>query len=172
MRSWITGWIVFRLHGNLTEGFVAFDKIKSLLQDENGKVSGPRTVIAGFGAGFTESLLAVTPFESIKTQLSVDLENGPLVPCKCLNWQRKRSSASMTENLPILACVASCTVARWSSRKEVFAVSFKVLSRQRQDRLQIRRLDSRPIQHWSNLRKDTSHLERNWVLWAHLPLEV
>lgn len=25
--------------------------------------------MAGFGAGFTESLLAVTPFESIKTQL-------------------------------------------------------------------------------------------------------
>lgn len=27
--------------------------------------------MAGFGAGFTESLFAVTPFESIKTQLSV-----------------------------------------------------------------------------------------------------
>lgn len=51
------------------KGFVAFDKFKSLLQDENGKISGPKTVIAGFGAGFTESLLAVTPFESIKTQL-------------------------------------------------------------------------------------------------------
>jgi solute carrier family 25 citrate transporter 1 len=50
---------------------VAFDTFKSLLQDENGKISGPRTVIAGFGAGFTESLLAVTPFESIKTQLYV-----------------------------------------------------------------------------------------------------
>lgn len=51
-------------------GFVAFDTFKSFLQDENGKITGPRTVIAGFGAGFTESLLAVTPFESIKTQLS------------------------------------------------------------------------------------------------------
>ena len=48
---------------------MAFDTFKSLLQDESGKISGPRTVIAGFGAGFTESLLAVTPFESIKTQL-------------------------------------------------------------------------------------------------------
>jgi len=55
----------------MTSGFVAFDAIKSALQDENGKISGPRTVVAGFGAGFTESLLAVTPFESIKTQLSV-----------------------------------------------------------------------------------------------------
>lgn len=36
-----------------------------------GKISGPRTVIAGFGAGITESLLAVTPFESIKTTLWV-----------------------------------------------------------------------------------------------------
>lgn len=42
-----------------------------MLQDENGRISGPRTVVAGFGAGFTESLLAVTPFESIKTQLFV-----------------------------------------------------------------------------------------------------
>lgn len=52
-------------------GFVAFDQYKTLLQDEAGNISGPRTVIAGFGAGITESLLAVTPFESIKTTLYV-----------------------------------------------------------------------------------------------------
>ncbi|KAL2886836.1 putative mitochondrial carrier C19G12.05 [Ceratocystis lukuohia] len=52
--------------------FVAFDQFKSLLADENGKLSGPRTVIAGFGAGVTESLLAVTPTESIKTTLIDD----------------------------------------------------------------------------------------------------
>lgn len=52
-------------------GFVAFDTYKTLLQDDQGKISGPRTVIAGFGAGITESLLAVTPFESIKTTLFV-----------------------------------------------------------------------------------------------------
>ena len=51
---------------------MAFDTYKALLQDEDGKISGPRTVIAGFGAGITESLLAVTPFESIKTTLFVD----------------------------------------------------------------------------------------------------
>lgn len=56
---------------DLWSGFVAFDAIKAALQDENGKISGPRTVVAGFGAGFTESLVAVTPFESIKTQLFV-----------------------------------------------------------------------------------------------------
>ncbi|RKL21664.1 hypothetical protein BFJ68_g1976 [Fusarium oxysporum] len=49
--------------------FVAFDQYKALLVDENGNLSGPRTVIAGFGAGVTESLLAVTPTESIKTTL-------------------------------------------------------------------------------------------------------
>ena len=53
----------------LCAGFVAFDAYKSLLEDEKGQISGPRTVIAGFGAGITESLFAVTPFESIKTQL-------------------------------------------------------------------------------------------------------
>lgn len=51
---------------------MAFDTYKGLLADESGKLSGPRTVIAGFGAGCTESLLAVTPFESIKTQLIDD----------------------------------------------------------------------------------------------------
>uniref|UniRef100_A0A093X9H3 Putative mitochondrial carrier C19G12.05 n=1 Tax=Talaromyces marneffei PM1 TaxID=1077442 RepID=A0A093X9H3_TALMA len=56
--------------------FVAFDKFKALLQDENGNISGPRTVIAGFGAGFTESILAVTPFESIKTQLIDDRKSA------------------------------------------------------------------------------------------------
>lgn len=50
-------------------GFVAFDMYKDLLADAQGNVSGPATVVAGFGAGATESLLAVTPFESIKTQL-------------------------------------------------------------------------------------------------------
>ena len=57
-------------------GFVAFDQYKSLLQDNEGNISGPRTVIAGFGAGITESLLAVTPFESIKTTLYVEKQPG------------------------------------------------------------------------------------------------
>jgi solute carrier family 25 citrate transporter 1 len=58
-------------HHTLTSrvGFVAFDAYRNMLADAEGKVSGPATVIAGFGAGATESLLAVTPFESIKTQL-------------------------------------------------------------------------------------------------------
>lgn len=54
-------------------GFVAFDQYKTLLADADGNISGPKTVIAGFGAGVTESALAVTPFESIKTTLYVAL---------------------------------------------------------------------------------------------------
>ncbi|KAK7757584.1 hypothetical protein SLS62_000599 [Diatrype stigma] len=49
--------------------FVSFEQYKRLLADSEGKVSGPRNVLAGFGAGVTESLLAVTPTESIKTTL-------------------------------------------------------------------------------------------------------
>ncbi|KAJ2896879.1 putative tricarboxylate transporter mitochondrial carrier protein [Zalerion maritima] len=56
--------------------FVAFDQYKSLLADADGKVSGPKTVIAGFGAGVTESLLAVTPTESIKTTLIDDRKSA------------------------------------------------------------------------------------------------
>ena len=60
-------------------GFVAFDQYKKLLADSEGKLSGPRTVLAGFGAGFTESLLAVTPTESIKTTLSATLSSHSVV---------------------------------------------------------------------------------------------
>ncbi|KAH6614482.1 mitochondrial carrier domain-containing protein [Chaetomium sp. MPI-SDFR-AT-0129] len=56
--------------------FVAFDQYKRLLADEDGKMSGPRTVLAGFGAGVTESLLAVTPTESIKTTLIDDRKSA------------------------------------------------------------------------------------------------
>ncbi|KKA25741.1 hypothetical protein T310_0219 [Rasamsonia emersonii CBS 393.64] len=77
-RQWYAGCTTLIVGNALKAGirFVAFDTFKSLLQDENGKISGPRTVIAGFGAGFTESLLAVTPFESIKTQLIDDRKSG------------------------------------------------------------------------------------------------
>ncbi|OAQ99287.1 hypothetical protein LLEC1_05343 [Akanthomyces lecanii] len=51
-------------------------RYKALLADENGKLSGPRTVLAGFGAGITESLLAVTPTESIKTTLIDDRKSA------------------------------------------------------------------------------------------------
>jgi solute carrier family 25 (mitochondrial citrate transporter), member 1 len=52
--------------------FLSFDTFKDLLSDENGHISGPRTVLAGLGAGVCESIFAVTPFESIKTSLIDD----------------------------------------------------------------------------------------------------
>ncbi|QYS96844.1 Tricarboxylate transport protein [Trichoderma simmonsii] len=69
---WICGYKVL----TWVAGFVAFDQFKSMLADENGKLSGPRTVLAGFGAGVTESLLAVTPTESIKTTLIDDRKSA------------------------------------------------------------------------------------------------
>lgn len=49
--------------------FLAFDSIKGMLVDKNGKLSGARGILAGMGAGVLESVLAVTPFETIKTAL-------------------------------------------------------------------------------------------------------
>ncbi|KAL1995375.1 hypothetical protein VTN49DRAFT_1562 [Thermomyces lanuginosus] len=77
-RQWYAGCTTLIVGNSIKAGvrFVAFDKFKALLSDADGKISGPRTVIAGFGAGFTESLLAVTPFESIKTQLIDDRKSA------------------------------------------------------------------------------------------------
>ncbi|KAM5344267.1 hypothetical protein ACJ41O_012804 [Fusarium nematophilum] len=42
------------------------------MADDQGKLSSARTLLAGFAAGVAESTFAVTPFESIKTQLIDD----------------------------------------------------------------------------------------------------
>ncbi|KAL9008507.1 MAG: hypothetical protein Q9173_006370, partial [Seirophora scorigena] len=77
-KAWYAGCTTLIIGNSLKAGtrFVAFDTYKTLIQDEAGKISGPRTVIAGFGAGITESLLAVTPFESIKTTLIDDRKSA------------------------------------------------------------------------------------------------
>ncbi|CCH41711.1 Calcium-binding mitochondrial carrier protein [Wickerhamomyces ciferrii] len=71
--------------------FLGFDSIKKLLADKDGKLSGPRGVIAGLGAGLLESVVAVTPFEAIKTALIDDKQSklpkygsGPLTPFRCV----------------------------------------------------------------------------------------
>lgn len=56
--------------------FLGFDSIKAALVDKDGKLSGPRGVIAGLGAGLLESVLAVTPFEAIKTALIDDKQTS------------------------------------------------------------------------------------------------
>ncbi|MCJ1285736.1 hypothetical protein MMC26_005077 [Xylographa opegraphella] len=77
-KAWYAGCTTLVIGNSLKAGirFVAFDSYKTLLEDEAGNISGPRTVIAGFGAGITESLLAVTPFESIKTTLIDDRKSA------------------------------------------------------------------------------------------------
>ncbi|KAJ7650378.1 mitochondrial tricarboxylate transporter [Roridomyces roridus] len=52
--------------------FVSYDHFKSLLADAEGKVSAPRSLLAGLGAGMMEAIFAVTPSETIKTKLIDD----------------------------------------------------------------------------------------------------
>ncbi|POR36729.1 Putative mitochondrial carrier [Tolypocladium paradoxum] len=77
-KQWYAGCTTLIIGNSAKAGirFVAFDQYKSLLADADGKLSGPRTVLAGFGAGVTESLLAVTPTESIKTTLIDDRKSA------------------------------------------------------------------------------------------------
>ncbi|KAL2441474.1 Mitochondrial citrate transporter A [Exophiala dermatitidis] len=77
-KEWYTG-CTTAIVGNAVKAgvrFMSFDTYKHLLSDADGHISGPRTVAAGFGAGITESLLAVTPSESIKTQLVDDAKRA------------------------------------------------------------------------------------------------
>lgn len=52
--------------------FLSYDHFKTMLKDENGKLSGPRSLLAGLGAGMMEAIFAVTPSETIKTKLIDD----------------------------------------------------------------------------------------------------
>lgn len=56
--------------------FLGFDKIKSLLRDEDGNLTRTRGAIAGLGAGVLESVVAVTPFETIKTAMIDDKQRA------------------------------------------------------------------------------------------------
>ncbi|KAI8078950.1 mitochondrial carrier domain-containing protein [Gilbertella persicaria] len=52
--------------------FLTYDQIANALRDQDGKLSGLRSVLAGLGAGMTEAALVVTPSETIKTKLIHD----------------------------------------------------------------------------------------------------
>lgn len=52
--------------------FLGFDSIKRALTDSEGNLTKTRGVIAGLGAGVLESIVAVTPFETIKTAMIDD----------------------------------------------------------------------------------------------------
>lgn len=49
--------------------FLSYDKFKSILSDDQGRLTGPRSLLAGLGAGMLEAIIAVTPSETIKTKL-------------------------------------------------------------------------------------------------------
>ncbi|KAH9470727.1 hypothetical protein Pst134EA_004651 [Puccinia striiformis f. sp. tritici] len=49
--------------------FFSYEKFKKALVDQDGKLSGPRSLLAGLGAGMCEAIIAVTPSETIKTKL-------------------------------------------------------------------------------------------------------
>ncbi|CAL5866625.1 uncharacterized protein PFLUO_LOCUS834 [Penicillium psychrofluorescens] len=121
-KQWYAGCTTLIIGNSLKAGirFVAFDSIKALLQDENGKISGPKTVVAGFGAGFTESLLAVTPFESIKTQLIDDRKSakprmrGFLHGSKII-WQERGVRGFFQGFVPTTARQAANSATRFTS---------------------------------------------------------
>ncbi|EPQ30919.1 uncharacterized protein PFL1_01817 [Pseudozyma flocculosa PF-1] len=56
--------------------FLSYDHFKSLLKDQDGKLSGPRSLLAGLGAGMMEAIFAVTPSETIKTKLIDDAKRA------------------------------------------------------------------------------------------------
>ncbi|MCJ1376372.1 hypothetical protein MMC20_007614 [Loxospora ochrophaea] len=76
--AWYAGYTTLLVGSTIKAGiqFTAFDTFRSMLADADGKVSGPRNLAAGFGAGIMESVLAVTPSESIKTKLIDDRKSG------------------------------------------------------------------------------------------------
>ncbi|ORY30546.1 putative mitochondrial inner membrane citrate transporter [Naematelia encephala] len=52
--------------------FTSYDQFKSLLKNDEGKLSAPRSMLAGLGAGMMEAIIAVTPSETIKTKMIED----------------------------------------------------------------------------------------------------
>lgn len=56
--------------------FLGFDAIKEALRDDEGNLSKTRGALAGLGAGVLESVVAVTPFETIKTAMIDDRQSA------------------------------------------------------------------------------------------------
>ncbi|OCH84535.1 mitochondrial tricarboxylate transporter [Obba rivulosa] len=55
--------------------FISYDHFKHILADSEGRVSAPRSLLAGLGAGMMEAIIAVTPSETIKTKLIDDAKS-------------------------------------------------------------------------------------------------
>ncbi len=54
--------------------FVSFDAVRNLFEDDEGRLSPSRGMLAGMVAGCVESVVAVTPTERVKTALYVTLQ--------------------------------------------------------------------------------------------------
>lgn len=52
--------------------FAAYQQLAQSLRDDSGKMSPQASIVAGLGAGCAEAIIAVTPVETIKTQLISD----------------------------------------------------------------------------------------------------
>lgn len=121
-RQWYAGCTTLIIGNSIKAGvrFVAFDQYKQLLGDVGGNISGPMTVVAGFLAGATESLLAVTPFESIKTQL-IDDRKRPSPRMKgflhgsALIWREQGARGFFKGFVPTTARQAANSAVRFSS---------------------------------------------------------
>lgn len=55
--------------------FLSFDKLKGFLVDADGKLTAPRAMLAGMGAGMIEAVFVVTPTETIKLLYTLDSNN-------------------------------------------------------------------------------------------------
>ncbi|KAI8810674.1 mitochondrial tricarboxylate transporter [Cladochytrium replicatum] len=68
--------LVIGTAGKAAVRFLSFEQFKKHLADEHGNLPGSKRALAGFGAGVTEAVIAVTPTETIKTKLIHD-QNSP-----------------------------------------------------------------------------------------------
>lgn len=77
VRSLYTGCAAFVIGNTAKAGvrFLGFDAIKDMLRDEEGNLTKTRGALAGLGAGVLESVVAVTPFETIKTTMIDDKQS-------------------------------------------------------------------------------------------------
>ncbi|KAI5817063.1 mitochondrial carrier domain-containing protein [Pyronema omphalodes] len=121
-KEWYAGCTTSIVGNSVKAGvrFLAFDFYKGLLADEEGNVSGPKTVLAGLGAGVTESLLAVTPFESIKTQIIDDRKSGNprmkgFLHGSALIWREKGYKGFLQGFVPTTARQAANSAVRFGS---------------------------------------------------------
>lgn len=62
--------------GKQAARWTAYTNASALFRDENGKISVPANMAAGFMAGTSEAVLAVTPIETIKTRVTDDQRKG------------------------------------------------------------------------------------------------